>query len=283
MGCTTYMLTGQQAKPLAPSATEIKPSLPIPQFSSEPPPINLLPKGVAPGVIGPIQGQAPEDPDSFKTLYGYSGPFYNIEDLDNRAAVITQSLYKWPTTSWKVTGLVRNQTHGLIKVTHLTAKLVGRDGSLLGLAEAKVYVDSLRAGEPGPFEATFPIGSSSVMSVEWNIFYNSAQPVTRSILFDTYENRSTQGYPRYDLGGVIRNTGTTTARGTQMVVAWIDSQNRVRYIDTPKLRLHTNLSDLKDSLDLPPGGEGDFVYTTREADVVAVVAGRSSAFWGIAR
>src|SRR5580693_1558654 len=91
--------------------------------------------GSIPGDVAPVA-----DPDGYKNLYGYSGPYYNTTNLDGRVVVLDHALYTWPTSTWKVSGMLRNQARTPVHIAGVTARLLGSKGQLLATASGTVPV-----------------------------------------------------------------------------------------------------------------------------------------------
>ena len=238
-------------------ARALLPRIPLPKTISH----LALPAGVAPGIMGRLPGEALPDPDEFQALYGYSGPYYNTTNLDGQVVVLNQSIYTWPTTTWKVTGMLRNQSRCPVHVTKLTARLLGAQGNLLASVTTTVPVAELRPGEPGPFVIEAPLMATEVKTIDWKVTYTPAQAAPRLFTFETYEDGKVLGGSRYDLVGSIRNADTTPARDVKVVVAWLDFQGsgRVLYVASAKLRLVSGPDKNFDSLNLS-GGEDEDLY-----------------------
>jgi hypothetical protein len=263
-------------------ARTLLPRIPLPKTTSH----LALPAGVAPGIMGRLPGEAPPDPDEFQALYGYSGPYYNTTNLDGQVVVLNQSLYTWPTTTWKVTGMLRNQSRCPIHVTKLTARLLGAQGNLLASVTTTVPVAELRPGEPGPFVIEAPlIMATDVKTIDWNVAYTPAQAAPRLFTFGTYEDGKVLGGSRYDLVGSIRNADTTPARDVHVVVAWLDFQGsgRVLYVASVKLRLVSGPDQNFDSINLGGGEDEEFIYITSDPVLVSLLGEAKSSLWGISK
>jgi len=213
----------------------------IPLNAAENPPAVMVSRGI----IGPIPGELPPDPDNSKHLYGYDGPYYNTSALDGQVKVVDQSLYFWPTSTWKASGMLRNQTRCPIRITGLTARLLGSHGELITTATMVPPVTELRPGEPGPFIIGSSIERSQVKSVKWHIDYVLGTDTPRS--FELQVNRQeVQPGTNFFFRATIHNAATITARDVHVVVAWLSIQdNRLLYVTTAKFGFDSDPKDLK--------------------------------------
>jgi len=263
----------------AAEATALLPTIP-------PPPDTLLPLPLPEGVsrtAPAMPGMPAPDPDDFKTLYGYSGSYYNTTNLDNRVTVLEKSVYISPhTPTWKAFGLLRNQTREQVHITGLTARLLGSKGELLGTTTATLYVDELRPGEPGPFVIEAAIAGTSVKRIDWHVDYEFALGRPRPIVFQVDEAKVLNG-SKYSLFGSFRNTSTTTIEGVRVVAAWLDSKGRVLYVVTPKIRLQTDPERTQDSMNLAGGDEEDFIYYTSDLTLGSLLQEANVTLWGISQ
>jgi hypothetical protein len=265
----------------AADAAALLPVIPHPPLGSR----LSLPPGVAPGIMGSLPGETP-DPDDFKALYGYLGSYYNTANLDGQVAVLPKTLVTWSTSSWRVTGMLRNQTRCTIHINQLSARLLGTSGHLVAAVTTTVPVADLRPGEPGPFIIDAPIAGSYVKAVEWHVDYQLAEGVRpRLFTFETYEDGKVLGGARYDLVGAIRNAATTTARDVRVVVAWLDYQDkgRVRFVTSTKLRYVADPSKNLDSITLNGGEDEDFLFITSDPALVSLLSESRPVLWGIAQ
>jgi len=235
--------------------------------------------------MGRLPGEAPPDPDDFQALYGYSGSYYNTTNLDGQVVVLNQSVYTWPTATWKVTGMLRNQSRCPIHITKLTARLLGLGGRVLSSVTTTVPVSELRSGEPGPFVIEAPLMTSDVKAIDWNVDYEPAKTAPRLFTFETFEEGKVFGGSRYDLVGSIRNDDTSTAREVQVVLAWLDFQNngRVLYVTSSKLRLVSDPTKNLDSINLNSGEDEDFLYITSDPALVSLLGEARPVLWGISQ
>jgi hypothetical protein len=291
VGCLE--LFAQQTNPLVPSSclpsassvpTDARALLPLVPSSPDVVSQMKLPPGVSAAAPAPIQGSIPApDPDNFKVLYGYSGPYYNTANLDGQVAVIGKSLYAWPISTWKVSGMLRNQTRCPVHIIEISARLLGSHGELLSTATATVPVAELRPGEPGPFIMQASLASQEISSVDWHIVYVISQTPSRPFTFDIYEEGKVLNDSRYDLVGSIRSLSTTTARGVRVVVAWLDEKSRVVYLDDTKIRLTSDPTHLKDEVDVAQGRAVDFLYITSDSALISALADARVALWGTSK
>jgi hypothetical protein len=226
------------------------------------------------------------DPDETKNLYGYSGPYYNTTNLDGRVVVLDHTLYTWPTSTWKVSGMLRNQARTPVHIAGVTARLLGSKGQLLATASGTVPVSDLRPGEPGPFVIVAPVRASDVKATEWHIDYVSGEAASRLFVLDVVTQQASAEDGYYYLGE-IQNAAPIENR-VHMVAAWLDWQGRVLFVDSPKLRIlattpgSTKVSaTFKDAITLAPGESSGFVYINKDPVVVPLLARTFIALWGI--
>lgn len=236
------------------------------------------------GIVGLLPGEQPTLPnhDDSKVLYGYSGPFYNTTDLDNQVVVLDQTVYTWPTSTWKVTGLLRNQTRCPIHIASLTARLLRPSGQLLATATSSLPVVDLRPGEPAPFTFEAPIARVEVKSVEWHIdFVPDVALPTRLLEFAIGREEADT---RYYLDGTIRNMATSTAQGVRVIVAWLDPQsNRVLYSAPAAIRTFEDPKSPVEAMDLRAGETEQFVFVTTDPMVVSIIGPTKVVLWGVSR
>ncbi len=222
---------------------------------------------------------AKTDPDSFKSLLGYSGLFYNTEELDGHPKVLSNTLYEWPQETWKVSGLVRNQSCDTVHISTLGAKLLGVRGEVLQVVEAVYPVKDLRPGEPGPFTVEAPIQSESVKAVQWILETEKTSHVpARSLALSVYEDRRVGSV--YSLYGRVKNLGTESAEDSHIVAAWLNSDGKVIYVDQPKIRLVSDPTKAQDYVTLAPGDFDDFFYSVDSPAIVSFLEKSRVILWG---
>ncbi len=267
----------------AADAAALLPVIPTPPDTvshfSPPPGVSL-----AAPAPSPDRSAAP-DANAFKSLYGYYGPYFNTANLDGKVIVLDTSVFTWSTSTWKVTGMLRNQTRCSVRITGLTARLIGPHGEPLATATTTVPVDFLRPGEPGPFEIEAPHPGGEVTAIDWHVDYVFAQAAPRMFQFKVYEDGLSEGGTRYDLGGTIRNLATTTARDTRVTVAWLDYEGngRVRYVTSAKLRYISDPRRELDALDLGSGAEEDFLFITNDPKIAPLLGEARIVLWGTSK
>jgi hypothetical protein len=248
---------------------------------SSPTTSSSLLSGDAPSLEGPLPGEAPPNPDDFRVLYGYRGPDYNTAALDGKVVVLPSSLYTWPTSTWKVTGLFRNQTRCPIHINSVSARLLGSQGELLETATATLLVDNIRPGEPAPLVIEAPLSPGAVKTVEWAVDSSPTPTPIRQFEFAIWSAEKAPDGASYTLDGMITSDASTTARGTSVVVAWLDENNRVLYVDSTKMNPYVNPAD---SVDLPGHAKAGFLYSTKDLLVAPVLGGAADlALWGVSR
>lgn len=221
------------------------------------------------------------DPDEFKALLGYSGPDFNIEKLDGRVVVLDNTVYTWPSETWHVTGLFRNQSCDNIHITAITARLLGSNGEIIDTVEGRPSIVDLRPGEPAPFEVESVTSRVKVGTIDWHIDYTLSKGTTaRSFSFSIYESRAVHGGTLYSLFGSVKNVGEISVSNAHFVVAWLDSKGRILRIVAPQIRLISNPQEVRRAIDLPPRGVQNFFYSTNDPSLVSLIDQKSVAIWG---
>lgn len=275
-------LAGTQV-PASSSSTEtdsLLPTIPMPPSSFE------WPVPATSRILkGPMPGVPPPDPDELKALYGYYGPYYNTTNLDGRMAVIERSVYLWPGATWKASGMLRNQTRDPVRVNEMTAHLLGSRGELLATATATLPVADLRPGEPGPFVIEAPLAKEDVATVDWHIDYTSVPSGPRPLVFHKDKRKSPRrNEPLYSLLGYVHNDATTTIQNVQVVAAWLDDHDRVRYVDHLAFRPHPDSPQTLATMDLVAGADEYFIYETSKPPLASsLLAASDIALWGISK
>ena len=222
------------------------------------------------------------DPDEYKSLYGYYGPFYNTINLDNRVVVLDQTLYTWPATTWKASGMIRNQTRQPVHIKSVNATLRGRHGEVLDTVIASVPVSNLRAGEPGPFLIESALSRSAISSIEWDVAFEVSQDKPRPFVFDIVDDRGSREGILYDLFVTIRNDDANAIRRVRVVAAWLDDRDKVFYVDSPMVRPTDDPKTWSRWADLAPGSSGDIIYRTEDPSLVSRLIKARRVLWGIA-
>ncbi|MEO6191616.1 MAG: FxLYD domain-containing protein [Thermoanaerobaculia bacterium] len=222
------------------------------------------------------------DADESRNLVGYSGPYYNVEELTGNVAVLERTLYNWPTNNWHVTGLLRNQTCMDIRVSSITAHLIGPSGKEVRIETATVPISDLRPGEPAPFDLSSPIPRENVERVEWQIGYaTTTESPVRTFSFLVYQSRQITS-SSYLLFGSIQNLGSSSARGTHIVAAWLDSSGRVRYVASPLIQLATGPLSRRNKINLVGNDFEDFVFSANDPLLASTLSQANVAIWGVA-
>ncbi len=273
-------LTPLVAEESSSSATEARALLPL--IPSEPPAPPLASSDTSLVPEGPLPGELSPSPDGFKDLYGYEGPYYNTTHLDGRVVVLNSSVYTWPASTWKAAGMIRNQTRCPMQIRGVSARLLGPQGELIGTATATLPIDTLRAGEPGPFVIAAPVGANKVVSVEWHVDSTIAPSPARQFDFNIWYNAASpvDGYA-YKLYGSVTNKSTTSYRDTSVVVAWLDSGNRVLYVASTTLNPYLYPTN---QMDLAAGENTGFLFYTTDSNLATTVRHAANlAIWGTSR
>lgn len=274
--CLTPLVAGD-ASTSADEARALLPRIPLAVVTST----QRLPPGVAPAFEGPFPGEQPPDPDGFKVLYGYTGPFYNTSNLNGQVVVLSQTLYTWPTPTWEMTGILRNQTRCPIALNTLSAQLLGSNGEVIGTATATLPVANLRPGEPGPFTIQAPIAAEAVKSVEWHADFSPTQAPLRQFTFKIWNSSEAPDGSSYTLDASIENDASSTANGTSVVLAWLDENGRVLYVGSAKMNPYTQPVGASD---VPGQMTAGFLYSTTDPTIASVLGSAwDTALWGISR
>lgn len=239
-----------------------------------------LPKGVSRSAP---PSRVKVNPDEFKSLLGYLGPYYNTENLDGRVSVLTNTVYVRPHETWQATGMIRNQTCQPVRVTALTARLLGSNDAPIEYVTATLPVSDLRPGEPAPFIIETTIPRTEVKSVDWHIDYTSVElaPPQRSFSFLLHQEREAPDGSGYTLLGSIRNLDTLLADNTHVTAAWTDADGRVIYVASPNIRLASDLSTLRAAVDLAGGDFEDFIFTTNDPSLIPLLIQAKISLWGV--
>jgi hypothetical protein len=218
-------------------------------------------------------------PDDTKTLDGYSGPFYDVTNLDGQVTVLRDSVYTWANTTWKAFGLVRNQTRNPIQVTSLVVRLLGSEGQLLDAVEATLPVDELRPGEPGPFLIESHIPKEEIKSIDWHLDYKPIELAKRTIKFGSNKAVISPNLT-YSLSGLISNEASSSARSVRVIAAWLDRQGRVLYMSPTNIHISSDSNGRKSEYELLPGDYATFYYSTNDPWLISLIENAQFALWG---
>jgi hypothetical protein len=254
-------------------ASVLLPHLPRPNEAEE--------RVLIPGVSNwaPSSTRQNVDPDEYKSLLGFYGPYYNVKEIDGRVRVLEQTVYVLPGESWRTNGLLRNQSSTTVRITAVTARLFGQDGTVLDTVAAVVPVDRVRPGEPVPFTAKSAVGRAEVAGIDWEIDYIPSETVvSRNLMFKFYHEGLTSDSSSYQILGSIHNTGATTVAGMHVVAAWLADDGTLIHVASPYLQ--QNLKERKDKLDLRESDSADFVYETKGNILVFLLQGADIMLWG---
>jgi hypothetical protein len=221
------------------------------------------------------------DPDDYKSLLGYYGPYYNIKNLDGRVLVLEDTVYIWPGEPWRATGMVRNQSCDTVQITALTARLLGSDGKLLDTVTATVPVNELRPGEPAPFTINSSINGVDVGAVDWIVGYVTSGSAYREFRFENFRSNKTADGSLYSLSGSIHNVGSSSATDTFIVIAWVDGRGRLIYVGEALVQAVDHPSLTKKTVDV--GQFADFLYTTKSPSLISLLGDAIPVFWGVSR
>lgn len=221
------------------------------------------------------------DPDEYKSLYGFYGPFYNTTDLDGRVVVLEQTVYAWPTAKWKASGMVRNQTRQPVHINSVSAILRGPHGEVLDTVVTSIPVSNLRPGEPGPFVIESALLRSTVSTVEWRLDFELSPDKPRLLVFDIIDDRGSREGSLYDLFVTIRSEYDSKTRRARIVAAWLDDQERVIYVDSLKVRPTDDSATWRSWTYLAPNGTDDLIYSTTDPSLVSRIINARIVLWGM--
>jgi hypothetical protein len=241
----------------------------------------------------------PTNPDGIRLLYGYQGPYYRMDISGHNVVVLAQTLYQWPITDWKVSGLIRNETGSHVQVAAVTAHLFDSRGNELGSATAWLPLNRLRPGEPAPFVLTTSVPASLVSSIDWHIDYALSGPSNRMFQIIAYwdlpfgDRQRHTGYPfddpanppyPYVVFGSFRNVSAETVDAARLVGAWLDDQKRVIYVDWLSFLPLADPNPVpQESIGLSPGSATDYIYENAEPAVAARLSTATLALWEISQ
>lgn len=247
---------------------------------------------------GPAPKLPPHDPDSFRAIDGYRGPFYRKEILGGDVKVLTQTLYRWPIKNWKVTGLLRNETNKNIKINSMTAFLFDTHGNTLGSTTAWIPITQIRQGEPAPFVIEAGIQRDIVHKVDWRIDYTPSSPLNRSFQINLYwqlpfgYRQRRIGYPLddppnppypYVVFGSLRNVSNKKVNNVRLLGAWQDNQGRIIYVDWFTFLPVSKLGNIQDIISLLPGDAEDYVYQNSDPLIADKLSTAILILWGISQ
>lgn len=254
----------------------------LPKIPSQPEePIRLNGISVDTMVAKVPSGTFHHDPDEYKSLYGYYGPFYNISNLNGQIAVLDQTVYTWPTTLWKASGMIRNQTRQSVHIKRVSATLRAAHNEVLGTATTLVPVSNLRPGEPAPFVIESTLPRSAISTVEWSVDFEIAEHKNRFLVFDIIDDRGSREGSLYNLFVTIRSEDAAATRRVGVVAAWLDNQDRVLYVDSPQVPPSGTSQAWRSRIDLTPNASADFTYSTKNLSVVSDLIKARRVLWGV--
>jgi hypothetical protein len=249
----------------------------------------------APEQGGPLFQRAPDDPG---TTSGYTGPYYNPAAVTGEVVVLEESVQLAPGRSWRVTGLVRNQTGRTVRLASLTATALGALGQVLGEAEAWLPVTELRPGEPAPFKIDSSLVAGTVAAIRWTLRLDPRAQATarRGARFELFwvrphgDDDPRQGYPiddaatppyPYVLFGAVRNVGLVDLEHLRVVGAWLDAAGRVHHVAA--LALHADdFTTARPTATLRPAGIAHVSYVDAATRAGPALDALTFAAWSIA-
>lgn len=250
----------------------------------------------ASGVLtGPAEGDPAVSPDDFKALLGYSGPLYNPEAQSGSVKVLSGTLRRGAGSSWRMLGLVRNETQATVRDVTVTATLRSIAGDVLGTVSALSPVKGARPGEPVPFSLSSEVSSSAVADVQYSAAGTPGTVPVRDLSTSVlrrepfgdrarldsfpFTDPVSGPYP-YVLFGQIENLGTVPVTPTA-VGAWLDSDNHV--LATAELSRITIAEAADEPVtetgSLGPGEQGLFLYSSSDPDVAPSLADAEFVVW----
>lgn len=252
---------------------------------------------------GPIPGEPPVDPDEFKALEGYSGPFFNESAVNGSVDVLEETVRQAPGSNWHVLGLARNQLASPLGGLRVTATLSSGDGQVLDTVSVTSPVSGLRPGEPAPFELRSDTAAADVTSVEY-----AAEPVDSAVPARSFNivnywrlpygerERQVGGYPfadpetgpfPYVRFGRVENVGAQ-ALPVKLVGAWLDEDDRVITIgEIRRVEISEDEQSAEsDTAAIAPRSSDesvaeDFVYVNDDPDVAPRLTDAEFAVWMI--
>ncbi|WP_139492139.1 FxLYD domain-containing protein [Brevibacillus dissolubilis] len=203
---------------------------------------------------GLMGGSIPEDTgpghmltdNTMVNFLGFQGAYYASEVTGEGVQVIENSLNIAESGDWKALGLVRNETTEVVGQIKVEAVLHGADGSILETVKDKIEVESIRPGEPAPFELKANTPVEQVASIDWNITTDEVkQQAARDLHLKVYyelgfgkpdykgQKREDAPYP-YVMSASV-NTLDRAIKQAELTAAWIDENGKVLWIEQAKL------------------------------------------------
>lgn len=137
-----------------------------------------------PGVLcfaPPLLLEPPTDPDGWKRLEGFEGPFYNGLLESGRVVVLADHVAFGSGASFSALGLIRNESREPVGSVVVSASLLAGDGSVIEVVSSKVVVDPIRPGEPAPFEIVSGVPTEKVAEVVWDVVAGPPNGLSRAV------------------------------------------------------------------------------------------------------
>jgi hypothetical protein len=225
-------------------------------------------------------GTLQHDPDEYKSLYGFYGPFYNTANLDGRVVVLDKTVSRRPTYTLKAYGLVRNQTRHSVYIHSITATLRGPQGEVLDIVTASIPVQNLRPGEPGPLVIESAVAQNTIVNIEWSVDSEPSLGKPRPFAFDIIDDRDSRQGSHYDLFVAIRNEDAAASR-PKILAAWLDEQGKLIYVDALLVRATDDPKTWRSWTDLGPNESGYLTYNTLDSWLVSRLIKARVMLWGI--
>lgn len=167
-----------------------------------------------------------------RSLRGFEGPYFASEIVADRIIFLTETVAVTAVGPWQAMGLVRNELPHDVGSVRVSASLYSREGTLLEQASNAVPVDRIRPGEPAPFRLVAQTDAQQVDRVEWSVTSGGPGRAERDLeVYRYFEVPLTPDSRPYILATGMRNLGQPFAEA-RMVVAWLDEQGRVAWLET---------------------------------------------------
>ncbi|MPZ87704.1 MAG: hypothetical protein GEU81_06430 [Nitriliruptorales bacterium] len=193
-------------------------------------------------------------PDALKTLRGFIGPYYNVEERSSSVEVQGSTVSAAADGAWRASGLVRNEMSVSVGQITVHAVLKTAAGAILAHESALSPVAPVRPGEPAPFEIAADVDASFVADVEWDVGVAAVSGGVHArdteIMVDwrvPYGDRERmredppEGPYPFVMGGSVASMAREPIERPVVIVAWLDASGRVASIDQrPLMDIHDN-------------------------------------------
>lgn len=180
---------------------------------------------------------------------------------------------------WNAYGLVRNETLTEIGDVRVTAILYNAQGEELGSASGSTSLGLLRPGEPAPFSLHADVAADGVSQVEWVVSWKDPdRSVSRDLLLQYYWQRPYADVESpYEFAAGFRNLSGRELREAWLVVAWLNDNGRVVWID------EASLSPAMASAPPGSGGVNFDSIVIKDAKLAEQIYGLDYLMWGAGR